>query len=106
MVYLGARSRWPSRRHHGRQADNWERTILHHIDPRLWSKVERAWKEHGFGYVETERNAAGSYGYNLTAPSWVLNLVENDPSCRVLGFEEAAWNDHQDAIILQRRPSA
>jgi len=91
---------------HGRRGDYCERTINRHIDPALWDAVGRSRDETGFGYVETERNAAGSYGFSLATPSWVLRLVENEPTCRVLGFHEAAWSDHQDALILQRRPVA
>lgn len=88
---------------HGRRADHCERAMNRHIDPVVWDKTSRAMALDGFGYVETERNAAGSYGYNLAAPSWVLRLIEKDPDFRVVGFHEAAWAEHQDAVVVQRK---
>ena len=90
----------------GRRADHCERTMNRYIDPPLWDAAGNSRDATGFGYVETERNAAGSYGFSLAAPSWVLRLVETEPRCRILGFHEAAWGDHQDALILQRRALA
>jgi SAM-dependent methyltransferase len=88
---------------HGRRASFLQRTRLRYIDDDAWRAVEDDCRLHGFGFVETERNAAGPYGYSLSAPRWVMSLLEADSSCRVLGYQEAAWDDHQDAVIVQKR---
>jgi SAM-dependent methyltransferase len=86
---------------HGRRADHAERTV-NHIDPAKWQRVREAAYAGGFGFVETERLNGAVYGYSLTAPSWVMRIAERRPLLRVIGYQEAAWND-QDAIVLQRK---
>jgi SAM-dependent methyltransferase len=88
---------------HGRRHDHIERTLHHYFDAPKWDAVRRACSQFGFGYVETERNGVLSYGANWSAPSWLMRLVENDPSTRILNFQEAAWDNHQDVLVLQGR---
>jgi SAM-dependent methyltransferase len=88
---------------HGRRADFAERTFNRHIDPAKWQRVREAAYAGGFGFVETERLDGAVYGYSLTAPSWVTRIAERRPLLRIVGYQEAAWNDHQDAIVLQRK---
>src|SRR5262249_54763484 len=88
---------------HGRRADHAERTINRQIDAAKWQRVREAAHAGGFGFVETERHDGAVYGYSLTAPSWIMRVIERRPLLRVLGYQEAAWNDHQDAIVLQRK---
>lgn len=89
---------------HGRRASFLQRTQLRYIDDNAWRAVDDDCRLHGFGFVETECNAAGPYGYSFTAPRWVMSLLETESSCRILGYQEAAWDDHQDALIVQKRP--
>lgn len=89
---------------HGRRASYLQRTRLRYIDDDAWCGVDDDSRLHGFGFVETERNVAGPYGYSFSAPRWVISLLETEASCRVLGYQEAAWDDHQDALIVQKRP--
>ena len=88
---------------HGRRADELERTVNRHVDPAKWQRVSEAAYGTGFGFVQTERLNGTVYGYSLTAPSWVMRLAERRPGLRVISYQEAAWNEHQDAIVLQRR---
>jgi len=88
---------------HGRRADHLERNLNHHIDSAKWQRVREAAFAQGFGFVETERLGGMVYGYSLTAPSWVMRIAERRPLLRVISYQEAAWNDHQDAIVLQRK---
>jgi SAM-dependent methyltransferase len=88
---------------HGRRADHEERTVNRQIDPAKWQRVREAAHARGFGFVETERLEGEVYGYSLTAPSWVMRVVERRPLLRIIGYQEAVWNNHQDALILQRR---
>jgi SAM-dependent methyltransferase len=87
---------------HGRQHDHIERTLHHYIDPAKWDSVSRSYAESGFGFVAYDGQK--SYGVSLSAPSWLMRLVETDASVRIVGFEEAAWDAHQDVLVLQKRP--
>jgi SAM-dependent methyltransferase len=87
---------------HGRRADHAERAVRS-IDPAKWQRVREAAYAGGFGFVETERLDGAVYGYSLTAPSWVTRIAERRPLLRIVSYQEAAWNDHQDAIVLQRK---
>jgi SAM-dependent methyltransferase len=87
---------------HGRRADHAERTMKN-IEPVKWQRVREAAFAGAFGFVETERLDGTVYGYSLTAPSWVMRIAERRPLLRVVNFQEAAWNNHQDALVLQRR---
>jgi SAM-dependent methyltransferase len=90
----------------GRRADHCERNINRYIDPGLWEGVSKGLRVQGFGYVETERNSAGSYGFTLAAPSWVARLIECDPSVRIASVQECAWDNHQDVFGIQKRAIA
>ena len=59
----------------------------------------------GFSYVEQERTRYGvSYGTAFSAPSWVTALIERRAHVTLLGYKERAWDNHQDALILQKLP--
>ena len=59
----------------------------------------------GFSYVEQERTRYGvSYGTAFSAPSWVTALIERRAHATLLGYKERAWDNHQDALILQKLP--
>jgi len=88
----------------GRRADFCQRTLIRTIDPVSWEAVSRDMRDHGFGYVETERNGAGSYGMSLAAPSWLTRVIEREPSVRIISFQECAWDNHQDVIVVQKKP--
>ena len=89
---------------HGRRHDHIERTLHHYIEPAKWESVREDCANAGFGFVETQRLHGIPYGVSWSAPSWLMHLCENDPAVTILGFQEAAWDDHQDALVLQRRP--
>jgi len=89
---------------HGRRHDFVERVMHRTIDPKKWAVVARDCAQSGFGYVETEIKSDSTYGVSWSAPSWVMRLVENDSRVRIVNFHEAAWDNHQDVVVLQRRP--
>jgi SAM-dependent methyltransferase len=87
----------------GRRADYGERTVHRHIDPAKWQCMRESAYNRGLGFVETERIDGAVYGYTLTAPSWIMRIVERRPLLRIITYQEAAWNDHQDVIVVQRK---
>ena len=59
----------------------------------------------GFAYVEQERTRYGvSYGASFSAPSWVASLIERRAHATLLAYKERAWDNHQDALIVQKLP--
>jgi hypothetical protein len=74
------------------------------LDLERWEGVAKDFAQSGFGYIETETKADSSYGISWSAPSWVMKLLENDSRVRIVAFQEAAWDNHQDVVVLQRRP--
>jgi SAM-dependent methyltransferase len=87
----------------GRRVAFLQRTVNRTLDPAKWSVAASEFAASGFGYVQTESHSGRSYGASLSMPSWVMRLVETDPAVRVAGFQEAAWDNHQDVLIVQKR---
>jgi SAM-dependent methyltransferase len=66
-------------------------------------RAVRAMNRSGFGYLVLDRARYGvSYGATFAAPSWVLRLIESRADAMVLGYKERAWDDHLDALIVQK----
>ena len=85
----------------GRRADFIETNILRHLGSR-WAGMRETWINSGFAFAETERRGDLSYGFSFTRPFWVIGAAETLPGMRILGYQEAAWGDHQDVLSLQR----
>jgi hypothetical protein len=86
---------------HGRRADFIETNVHRHLGSR-WTDVRETWINSGFAFAETERRDGLSYGFSFTRPFWVVGAAETLPGMRILGYQEAAWGDHQDVLSLQR----
>jgi SAM-dependent methyltransferase len=86
---------------HGRRADFIETNVHHHLGSR-WTGVRETWAHSGFAFAETEQRSSISYGFSFTRPFWVVGAAETLPGMRILGYQEAAWGDHQDVLSLQR----
>lgn len=55
----------------------------------------------GFGYaayVDTPR-----YGISIAQPGWIRALIARETNLRVLEIRVAAWGQHQDVVVCQRR---
>ena len=67
------------------------------------ARAIRAMNRSGFGYLELDRTRYGvSYGATFAAPSWIMRLIEGRADVMVLGYKERAWDDNQDALIIQK----
>jgi SAM-dependent methyltransferase len=72
--------------------------------PRMLRTVDM-FRRAGFSYVEQERTRYGvSYGTSFSAPSWVASLVERRAHATLLAYKERAWDNHQDALLVQKLP--
>ena len=72
--------------------------------PRMLRTVDM-FRRAGFSYVEQERTRYGvSYGTSFSAPSWVAALIERRAHATLLAYKERAWDNHQDALLVQKLP--
>ena len=90
---------------HGRQHAHIQRTVLHHVSGTKWDRVEAEMIKTGFGYCDYDDKNPG-YGLSLSSPSWILRLAEQDPTTRIILFQEAGWSKHQDVLVLQKKSIA
>jgi SAM-dependent methyltransferase len=56
----------------------------------------------GFGYVDYE--GLPGYGIAFALPSVAISHLESDPSVSLRAYIERGWDDHQDVLVLQKRP--
>jgi SAM-dependent methyltransferase len=74
-----------------------------HDDPVL--KAVHAFERTGFGYVEEGRTRYGvSYGGAFASPEWTIRHIETRPDAMILTYKERAWDNHQDALVVQKLP--
>jgi SAM-dependent methyltransferase len=66
-----------------------------------WSPVSAAYEQTGFGYMEYAHDPG--YGLSQSAAWWVARLLEQDNTTRIVLLKEGAWDDHQDAFVVQKR---
>jgi SAM-dependent methyltransferase len=86
---------------HGRRAVELAATgRLTYIDSDRWATVLRGFREHGYGYAPYP--GTPGYGVSLTAPAWSASLVASSPDLRLVALSERVWDDHQDALVVQR----
>jgi hypothetical protein len=67
-----------------------------------WAAAVRMRDVTGIGFVSYERG--GDYGVSLCSPAWLARQVEAMPGVQIAMLQEAAWNDHQDVMVLHRKP--
>jgi SAM-dependent methyltransferase len=59
----------------------------------------------GFGYADYEHSfSPNEYGVTLSSFSFIAEALANDTSIRIVSMTERAWSDHQDAVVIQKRP--
>lgn len=72
------------------------------------SGIEAQFARNGFGYAEygePERFfEQDTYGIAFAEPSFILKRLERDRTIRIRGVSERAWDDQQDAIVVQKTP--
>ncbi len=75
-------------------------------DERQWEQTYRDVLDKGFNFHPLIAPLCGAVPYGSThlTPSWLMKVLEQKHGIRVVGFQEAAWAGHQDALAIQRRP--
>jgi SAM-dependent methyltransferase len=68
----------------------------------------KKYQRSGFGFFRTHKETANGiaveYGGSYTKPSWLMRLVEDNSTIRLLGFQESVWDNNHDVLILHRNP--
>jgi SAM-dependent methyltransferase len=85
---------------HGRQHDLRQRRVRQFVPAADWEPVYQSFLATGFGYLAYPGQ---DYGLSLCQPSWLIGLVETDPSVRIVNFQEGVWNQHHDILVLQKQ---
>lgn len=71
--------------------------------------IDQQFVHSGFSYVEfaEDRKRYGmSYGASFSSPAWIMQLLERRSDVAILGFKERGWAAYQDAVTVQKLPSA
>ncbi|MEA2870286.1 MAG: hypothetical protein QOH67_262, partial [Hyphomicrobiales bacterium] len=85
---------------HGRRHNYMQNKVTNYIAPVLWRNAQKGYDQTGFGYVEYPD--IPNYGLSASSPSWIAKVMEGFTATRLLAFHEAAWDHHQDVVVLQR----
>jgi len=83
---------------HGRHHDE-QQTRLHYVDPEKWAAARDDYRASGFGFAP---HPTTRYGVSVCSAAWLTAFIETLPDVRILMFREAAWDNHQDVIVIQR----
>jgi hypothetical protein len=87
----------------GRLSAEWLHTgrVDYGLKPDVIAGIVEDYRRCGFGY----RNYWHSkeYGISIAAPWRVMDLLQSLPEMRVVGYAEAAWDQHQDVVACARR---
>ena len=59
-----------------------------------------AYRTTGFGYRNLPLQH--DYGVSISSPGWVVSQVGRIPDLKLVGFVEAGWDHHQDAVACVR----
>ncbi|MEV6909142.1 class I SAM-dependent methyltransferase [Amycolatopsis sp. NPDC051071] len=74
------------------------------LDARATDRMLAAYKACGFGYNNYEGN--DGYGISLSSPGWAVQRALETPDLRLAGYDEAAWDRHQDVMVLVKDANA
>lgn len=85
---------------HGRRHEYTQVNVRQYIGAPIWSAASADFANVGFGYVPYPGQ---DYGLSVSKPSWLMRLIEQRPGVRIVAFHEAAWDYHQDVLVLQNR---
>jgi SAM-dependent methyltransferase len=85
---------------HGRRHEHVQVNVRQYIDAEIWSAASADFAARGFGYVAYPGQ---DYGLSVSKPSWLMGLIEQRPGVCIVAFHEAAWDYHQDVLVLQKR---
>lgn len=89
---------------HGRYSARFGRDTYLPAD--RFDRMHDAYLGDGFGYADYDDEDGplrGEYGVSLSSPSFVCKALEPLTDIRLLALIERGWNDHQDAVVVQKK---
>jgi SAM-dependent methyltransferase len=96
----------------GRYSKYLQKHFWKYIDDDLFDLADASAMQTGFGYVDypsdqrTKFDQQSRYGVTLSRPHWTFGLAEQETGARVLGYAERDWDNHQDVLVIGKRPTA
>ncbi len=88
---------------HGRLSAEWLHTG--HVDYGLKQDaipgIVEDYRQYGFGYRHYWHSQ--EYGISISTPQRVMALLQILPELRLLGYSEAAWDQHHDVVVCAKR---
>lgn len=94
---------------HGRYTLTVQEKYLRLLPDDLFSQARQEFLDKGFGFGEYdgyEHRWEASYGVSLTAPSFVLGIVEKIPEVQICCYSERAWAGFHDVLIIRKEPAS
>jgi len=93
LLIFTTHGRYVVRRLHQREED-------YHLDELQVSVLLDEYKRMGFGYMDYPSTT--DYGISISAPSWVLSVIQRHPPLRIVSFDERGWDRHHDVVVCAR----
>lgn len=72
-----------------------------------FAKVQREYEKTGFGYEDCSDSPSvhtNNYGITLSSPAYVAGAIGEDMTIRLVSYTERGWSDHQDVVVVQKKP--
>jgi SAM-dependent methyltransferase len=92
---------------HGRYSLFVQHNRWKYLPDETFASVESQFRADGFGYADYGKSdqffEQKQYGISVSAPSYVIKILENDESLRIKGYAERQWDDHQDVLVFQKK---
>jgi hypothetical protein len=70
------------------------------LSPAARASMLRSYRSKGFGYHDYPGQKG--YGLSVSTPAWTLSQVHALSSLRIIGYEEAGWDGHQDVLSVMK----
>lgn len=74
-----------------------------YIEDEKWQEIESEYLTKGYGHRSHESN--GNYGISLSRASAFIRHLESMPEIRISTYAEGRWDNHQDIIVIEKRPT-
>ncbi|MFD1147834.1 class I SAM-dependent methyltransferase [Saccharothrix hoggarensis] len=64
------------------------------------NRILGTYRASGFAYADYP--GQDGYGISLSSPGWAVGRALETPGMRLVGYQEAAWDQHQDVLVLAK----
>lgn len=87
---------------HGRRHNNvhLSRTKFISRSRLRWLRAMVGYTLFGFGYAPYP--GSPDYGLSISTPAWATRLIMRRSDAKIVSFQEAAWDNYQDVLVVQK----